>query len=111
MQYALLIYEDEQVYRSDDADMADVVAQHRAYAAGLGPRFLSGSGLKETDSATTVRTQGGAKTIHDGPFAETKEQLGGFYIVEAPDLDAAIEMARNLPLYRDGSVEIRPLIG
>jgi hypothetical protein len=61
--------------------------------------------------ATTVRTERGAKTVHDGPFAETKEQLGGFYLIDVPDLDAAIAVARQVPLQRDGSIEIRPLIG
>jgi hypothetical protein len=57
-----------------------------------------------------VRTRAGAKAIHDGPFAETKEQLGGFYIVDVPDLDAAIALARRIPLLGEGAVEIRPVL-
>jgi hypothetical protein len=58
-----------------------------------------------------VRTSNGSKTIHDGPFAETKEQLGGFYLIEAPDLDAAIAIAKKVPVLQDGAIEIRPLLG
>jgi hypothetical protein len=58
-----------------------------------------------------VRTSHGSKTIHDGPFAETKEQLGGFYLIEAPDLDAAIAIAKKVPVLQDGAIEIRPLLG
>jgi hypothetical protein len=68
-------------------------------------------GLTGTASATTVRTSGGKKTVHDGPFAEAKEQLGGFYLVEAADLDEAIAIAKKVPVLQDGAIEIRPLIG
>ena len=69
-----------------------------------------GAGLTPTGAATTVRTRGGQKTVHDGPFAETREQLGGFYLIDVPDLDAALEWAKRLPLSADGSVEVRPVI-
>ena len=113
MQYALLIYEDEAVYGYDkNADaMRDIVSQHMAFSQGLGAKRVGGSGLKATTSATTVRTKDGSKTVHDGPFAEAREQLGGFYLVDVPDLDAAIEVAKRIPLYRDGSIEIRPVLG
>jgi hypothetical protein len=112
MQYALLIYQDERVYGASKSGPAldEMVAKHRAFAAELGASRLGGAGLKGVSTATTVRTSGGAKTIHDGPFGETKEQLGGFYLIEAPDLDAAIAFAKKVPLYRDGAIEIRPLI-
>ena len=71
---------------------------------------LGGGGLKSTTSATTVRTSNGKQTIHDGPFAETKEQLGGYYLIEAPDLDAAIAIAKKAPVMKDGSIEIRPVL-
>jgi hypothetical protein len=75
--------------------------------------FVTGSGLKPTDTATTLRqANGGGSTLHDGPYAETREQLGGFYLVDVPDLDAAIAIARRIPLPEaGGSVEIRPAIG
>ncbi len=113
MQYALLIYEDEAIYGPDKSGpaMHEIVAQHMAFNKELGDKRLGGSGLKDTASATTVRTRNGSKTVHDGPFAESKEQLGGFYIIEAPDLDAAIAIAKKVPVLQDGSIEIRPVLG
>jgi hypothetical protein len=115
MQYLLLIYEDESVYGPDKAGgeaLNKVVAGHMAFGQTLGARRLGGAGLKNTNAATTVRTgPSGAKTVHDGPFAETKEQLGGFYLIEAADLDEAIALAKQVPVYREGSIEIRPLLG
>lgn len=63
-----------------------------------------------TVAATTVRTTGGQQSLHDGPFAETREQLGGFYLVEAADLYEAIAIARQIPLTKDGAVEVRPVM-
>ncbi len=113
MQYALLVYEDEQVY-GDDRDhpaMTAIFAQHMAFGDELGAARVGGSGLKATTAATTVRTRGGTQSVHDGPFAETREQLGGFYLIQAPDLDAAIAIAKRVPLIQDGSIEIRPVLG
>jgi len=113
MQYMLLIYEDEQIYgpNKDGPAMQQIVAKHMAFGKEIGSARVSGAGLKGTAAATTVRTAGGAKTIHDGPFAETKEQLGGYYLIDVPDLDAAIAIAKKLPVLQDGAVEIRPLLG
>lgn len=114
MKYALLIYENEAVYGEDKTGkgLDELVGRHMAFGQEIGAARVGGAGLKETTAATTVRTSaGGAKTLHDGPFAETKEQLGGFYLIEAVDLDAAIAIAKRVPLYREGSVEIRPLMG
>jgi hypothetical protein len=111
MQYALLIYEDESVYGSDDAPlMHDIIAKHQAFGQENGHAIRGGAGLRNTDTATTVRTSRGQQTLHDGPFAETREQLGGLYLIEADDLDAAIAIARQIPLAGDGSVEVRPLL-
>jgi hypothetical protein len=113
MQYALLIYAQEAAPGPDEGNTAlsELMARHMAFTRELGPARLGGAGLKSTANATTVRTQGGAKTVHDGPFAETKEQLGGLYLIDAPDLDAAIATARKVPLPgNDGSIEIRPLL-
>jgi hypothetical protein len=109
----LMIHEDEAVYGADGNSpaMQDIIGQHMAFGQKLGDRIVSGSGLLPTSTATTVRTVNGSKTIHDGPFAETKEQLGGFYVIDVPDLDAAIAIAREVPISKDGSVEVRPLIG
>ncbi|HEX4153207.1 MAG TPA: YciI family protein [Steroidobacteraceae bacterium] len=112
MQYALLIYEDESVYgpgKSGEATQK-IAARHLEFSRDLGASRLGGAGLKATSSATTVRTASGKQTLHDGPFAETKEQLGGLYLIEAPDLDAAIAIAKRVPVSKDGSIEVRPLI-
>lgn len=114
MKFALLIHEDESQYgneRGGGAALGAMMAQHGAFAGSLGPALLSGAGLKGVATATTVRVApDGTRTIHDGPFAETKEQLGGLYIVEAPDLDAALAIARRVPVHRSGSIEVRPLL-
>jgi hypothetical protein len=113
MRYALFIYEDESVYgaRADNPAAQEIMAKHMAFGRDIGAAITGGAGLRATATATTVRTEGGSKTTHDGPFAETKEQLGGFYLVDAPDLDAAIAIARKVPLFRDGAIEIRPVLG
>ncbi len=113
MQYMLLIYEDESLYGAGKAGPAlqEIVARHMAFSRELGAVRVGGAGLKGTATATTVRTAGGSKTVHDGPFAESKEQLGGYYLIDVPDLDAAVAIAKKLPILRDGAVEIRPLLG
>lgn len=112
MQYVILIYEDEAGYgdQADSPEMQAIVAKHYELAGSIGERMKGGAGLQPTTTATTVRTEGGRQTIHDGPFAETREQLGGYYVIEAADLDEAIAFARQVPVRVDGSVEIRPLI-
>ena len=113
MRYALLIYDNEKLYGTDKNGpaMQEMVAKHRAFSQELGGSRVGGAGLKGTSAATTVRLSRGSATVHDGPFAETKEQLGGFYLVEAPDLDAAIAIAKKIPTLQDTSVEIRPVLG
>ncbi len=113
MKYMMLIYEDERIYGPGKGGpaMQEIVSKHMAFNQELGAARLGGAGLQPTTVATTVRTKAGAKTVHDGPFAETKEQLGGFYLIEAPDLDAAIAIARKIPVLQDGAIEIRPVLG
>jgi hypothetical protein len=112
MQYMLLIYEDERVFgeNKNNERMQKIVEEHIAFAGSLGPTLKAGAGLKNTATATTVRTASRRLAIHDGPFAETKEQLGGYYLVDVPDLDAAIAIAKQIPLVEDGAIEIRPLL-
>jgi hypothetical protein len=111
MQYALLIYEDQSIYGGDEsAAMQDIIGQHMAFGQQHGAAIRGGAALRSPDSATTVRKRGGQQVLHDGPFAETKEQLGGFYLIEADDLDGAIAIARQIPLVGDGSIEVRPLL-
>ncbi|MDP9013741.1 MAG: YciI family protein [Pseudomonadota bacterium] len=113
MQYALLIYENEAIFGPGKAGpkLQQVVGRHQEFVKELGTKRLGGAGLKSTSSATTVRTIRGQQTLHDGPFAETKEQLGGFYLIEAPHLDAAIAIAKKVPLLGDGAIEVRPVLG
>ena len=112
MQYMLLIYEDVRIYGPDRESPAarERRAQHIAYSRELGAKRLAGSGLKDASAATTIRTAAGKQTLHDGPFAESREQLAGYYLIDVPDLDAAIAVARKVPLSQDGAVEIRPLL-
>ena len=113
MQYALLIYEDEAVFGPSKSgpEMQEIVSRHMAFTKEIGAKRTGGAGLKGTATATTVRTMAGKQTVHDGPFAEAREQLGGFYIVDAADLDEAIAIARKVPILKDGAIEIRPLLG
>lgn len=113
MQFMLLIYEDESIYGpgKSGAAMQQIVAKHMAFNRELGSIRLGGAGLKSTSAATTVRTTRGKQSIHDGPFAESKEQLGGYYLIDVADLDAAIAIAKKVPVLQDGSIEIRPVLG
>lgn len=115
MQYALLIYENEaESYPQGEADPAwmDILNAHNAFGGALHQSGVlqGGAGLKSVQTATTVRVSHGDRTVHDGPFAETREQLGGLYLIDVPDLDAAIEWAKKLPIARSGAVEIRPML-
>ncbi|HZX96309.1 MAG TPA: YciI family protein, partial [Myxococcales bacterium] len=108
MQYLLLIYENEKRFAKgyDPAELKEY--------RGLGQEYASiikgGAALKPTNSATTVRLREGKRLTTDGPFAETKEQLGGFYLVEARDIDEAIAMAGKIPAARYGCIELRPIM-
>ena len=113
MQYALLIYGDESQMPDPASEVGqkmfnDYFAFDQALAAA-GTK-LGGEALHGTESATTVRVRDGETLTTDGPFAETREQLGGFYLIEADDLDAAIKVAADLPGSWYGSVEIRPVM-
>jgi hypothetical protein len=114
MQYALLIHEDETVYaeRPEGEAWKAIVEAHTRFGQELAAAgaIRGGAGLKPTETATTLRRTAGAYTVHDGPYAETREQLGGFYLIEAKDLDEALAWARKLPLTADGAVEVRPVI-
>jgi hypothetical protein len=106
MRYMLIIYGDEQ--RSERAEMSEWYEYDRAVKqAGV---FDAGDGLQPTATATTVRVRNGDRLLSDGPFAETKEQLGGFYVLDCKDLDEAIAWAERIPSSRHGSVEVRPIM-
>ena len=111
MRYMIGIYGDEsRRVALTPEDGAGIMAAYdefdrAARAAGV---LVEGAGLQPTPTATTVRVRDGARLITDGPFAETKEQLGGFYLLECKDLDEAIEWAARIPGAQHGSVEVRP---
>jgi hypothetical protein len=112
MQYMLLVYSDQKVGAAmPAAAMADAVAAYQAYTEALqAAGVLVGSNrLAYSDTASTVRVRDGKTQVLDGPYAETKEQLGGYYLVEAENLDAALTWAARCPGAAHGSVEVRPL--
>jgi len=108
VQYLLLIYDDEKRFSQGYAEAE--LAEYRAFGKQFASAIKGGNALQPTGTATTVRVRNGKQLITDGPFAETKEQLGGFYLVEARDLDGAIAMAAKIPGARFGSVEVRPIM-
>ena len=113
MQYMLLIYGDENGWETmSDAERAGVMKDYRDYTEALrsSGAMLAGDALQPTSNATTVRVRGDEQLVTDGPFAETKEQLGGYYLIEAGSLDEATEWAAKLPGSRHGAVEIRPVV-
>ena len=112
MKYLCLIYENEQAWaaapRSDgDGMRADYAAFTEGYTKS--GHVLGGNALQPTHTATTVRVRDGKISTTDGPFAETREQLGGYYLLEAKDLNEAIQIAAKIPSARSGSVEVRPI--
>jgi len=114
MQYVMMIYEGpaEFAARDDDARKGAYRAAWSSYAAALAEAGVSvgGAGLMPPHASTTVRQQGGARQVHDGPYADTKEQLGGFFVIEVPDLDAALDWAARCPAAPTGVIEIRPTL-
>jgi hypothetical protein len=108
MQYLLLIYENEQ--RFSKGYPQSELEEYRAFGKEYANAIKGGNALQPTNSAATVRVRDRKMLSTDGPFAETKEQLGGFYLVEAPDRDEAIAMAAKIPAARFGSIEVRPIM-
>jgi hypothetical protein len=111
MKYALLIYVDEAPTSSDVSEDEQKAITAEYYAISELPGTYAGEQLQPGATATTVRVENGAMLTTDGPFAETKEVLGGFYLFEADDLDAALDVAARIPAARfGGAVEVRPLV-
>ena len=110
MRYLLMIYEVDRSEPTEAESMADV-KRYAAFTQETHRReaFQAGEALEPTTTATTVRTRDGRTVVTDGPFAETKEFLGGFYLLECRDLDEAIELAKMIPAVERGSIEIRPI--
>ena len=113
MQYLMMIYDVEadwaKMSASDQAAMYQEYGQFTQQITESG-NYKGGHQLKPVATATTVRVRNGKRTVTDGPFAETKEQLGGFYLVDAKDLDEAISIAARIPSVKHGSIEVRPIV-
>jgi hypothetical protein len=112
VQYLLMIYANEAEYaKIDPAALQKVYEEYGAFTQSIiqSGAFKAGDRLQPTTAATTVRVRDGKTLTTDGPFAETREQLGGYYLVEAKDLDAALEIAVRIPGARFGSIEVRPI--
>ena len=112
MQYLLMIYQNEaESGKLDAAGRKSVTAEYGVFTQGIiqSGNFKAGDRLQPTSTATTVRVREGKTLTTDGPFAETREQLGGYYLVEAKDLDTALAIAAKIPGARFGSIEVRPI--
>ena len=113
MQYLLMIYQNEAEYgKIDAATNQKILEEYGAFTQSIiqSGHFKAGDGLQSTTTATTVRVRDGKTLTTDGPFAETREQLGGYYLVEARDLDTALAIAARIPGARTGSIEVRPVM-
>ena len=110
-QYLVLIYGDESAYAEGGQGLWDEVMKgHNDFSEKHGAKIIGGNALQTVDTATTVRKAAdGSFAVTDGPFAETKEALGGYYLIEAGDLDEAIEMAKDIPAPA-GCLEVRPVM-
>jgi hypothetical protein len=114
MKYMLLIYDEERAWAGMSRDEQDrTMAEYRQLSTELkaSGKYIAGSQLQPVSAATAVKVRNGKRLITDGPFAETKEQLGGYYLVDAKDLDEAISIAERIPSARIGTIEVRPLAG
>ena len=110
MQYMLLIYDNEG-HQLTSEERTQMFQEYGAFTQSIikSSNYNAGAPLQPTSTATTVRVRDGKTLTTDGPFAETREQLGGYYLVEAKDLDAALEIAARIPGARFGSIEVRPI--
>jgi hypothetical protein len=113
MKYLCLIYEDENIWPNmPKAESDRLMADYGALTADIkkSGHYLAGEALQPTSSATTVRIRNCATHVTDGPFAETKEQLGGFYMIDAKDLNDAIQVAGRIPAAKYATIEVRPVM-
>jgi len=109
MQFLALIYAGED---QDDVDVETLIGQYQVFEGQLEAEgiMLGGNALEAVSTATSVRVRNGQSELTDGPFAETKEQLGGYYLMECKDLDEALEWAAKIPSARYGTIEVRPVM-
>ena len=112
MRYLCLIYDDESKWGTMPKEQADaMMGEYFAFTEGIkqSGHYVGGEALQPTQTASTVRVRNGKISTTDGPFAETKEALGGYYLIKAKDLNDAIQVAAKIPSARNGTVEIRPI--
>jgi len=110
MKYMLLIYGDEQALSETERKDCYAESTQLAHDIQAKGQYLSANPLHPTSMATSVRVRNGKRLVTDGPFAETREQLGGYFLVDAKNLDEALAIAEKIPMARKGTVEVRPVI-
>ena len=113
MKYLCLIYDEEKKLETmSKADGEAMMGEYFGFTEGIkkSGHYLGGNALQPVQTATTVRVRNGKVSTTDGPFAETQEQLGGYYLIEAKDLNDAIRVAAQIPSSRIGSIEVRPIM-
>jgi hypothetical protein len=110
MQYMLLIYADEQVWTEEERAKCYAESSELAHELHARGRYLGALPLQPVATATSIQIRESQRVVKDGPFAETREQLGGFFLIDARDLDEAIAIASRIPGARKGTVEIRPVV-
>jgi hypothetical protein len=110
MKYMLLVYLDEQALSESEREHCYVESAQLTQQLNSSGQYLDASPLHSISTATSVRVRDGKRLVTDGPFAETREQLGGYYLIDATDLDEAIRIAERIPPVRFGTVEIRPVM-
>ena len=110
MKYMMLVYLDEHCLSEEEREHCYVESAQLAQDLSSKGQYLYASPLHPTSTATSVQLREGKRLVTDGPFAETREQLGGFYLIDAPDLDEAIGIAERIPVAKVGTIEIRPVL-
>jgi hypothetical protein len=110
MKYMLLVYSDENAWTESEREHCFAESTQLTHDLNAKGQFLGASPLQSVSTATSVRVRGGKRQVTDGPFAETREQLGGYFVVEAKDLNEAISIAARIPAARKGTIEIRPIL-
>jgi hypothetical protein len=110
MKYMLLVYVDEQALSETEREHCYIESAELTQQLNASGQYLAASPLHSISTATSVRVRDGKRLVTDGPFAETREQLGGYYLIDATDLDEAIRIAEKIPPARFGTIEIRPVM-
>ena len=110
MKYMFLVYLDEQILSEAEREQCYVKSAQLAQEIHSKGQYLDASPLHPTSTATSIRVREGKRLVTDGPFAETREQLGGYYLIDAANLDEAISIAERIPVARWGTIEIRPVM-